>query len=182
MSDYMYNRNQLMIGPGFELSMGLYMNTWRTEGFCSPRMDITLDVKGKRRNEQFERYLEDTLDRETATYFEPALHRVAEMSGNKRRHLIHIILLRNPDEERMLYEQIILASQWDENNRRNVPQYWTDPRYRAYWYFSDIPNPARAFTETVDQDVEEEHAVMRAYTRIMNKFIDFCFETARNIA
>ena len=181
MSDYIYNRNQISLGPGIELNFEFYRNDWRENENTIPQVVIMMDVKGLKRNKKFDEVLNTYPDAQMIEYFDPNIHQAANMSGNKIRHIIPIFLLRNENDNAILREKMVLASQWHDGLKRIVDRYWDDPRYKAKYLFRCIPVPSRAFTSYMDANVEPELAMEKEYLNIMNRFLDFGFFIAREL-
>lgn len=181
MTEYIYNRNQITLGPGVELDFELYRDRWRSGADTIPQVSVTVDIKGLRRNRRFDEVLETYPDAQMIEYFDPNTHRVAEMAGNKNRHMILIFLLRNENDHANLRESMVLASQWHDGLKRTVNQYWDDPRYKAYHLFKSIPVPSRAYTIYMNTNIEPELAMEKEYLKIMDKFLDLGFFLAREL-
>lgn len=181
MTDYIYNRNQITLGPGMELNFEFYRDRWRNDEVSIPQMLITMDIKGLKRNSRFDEVLRTYPDAQMIEYFDPNTHKIAEMSGNKNRHLVTIFLLRNENDLTNLREKIVLASQWNEGLKRTVARYWDDPRYHAYHTFSNVPVPSRAYTSYIDINLEPGLAMEKEYLEIMKRFLDLGFFIAKEL-
>lgn len=181
MTDYIYNRNQITLGPGIELDFEFYRDRWRNDEVSIPQVIITMDIKGLGRNRRFDEVLETYPDAQMIGYFDPNTHRIAEMSGYKTRHIISIFLLRNENDLANLGEKTVLASQWHDELKRTVNRYWDDPRYKAYCMFGYVPTPTLVYTSYIDANIEPGLAMEKEYLRIMERFLDLGFFIAKEL-
>lgn len=179
MSDFVYNRNQISIGPGIDLSTEMYMDNWRASREFFPFMRVVFDIKGQRRNAMFDEVLNGYHDANMLSYFDPERHKVANMSGNKKRHIISIIMIKSDEDRTRLNEMAVLAGQYNTNERIS----WEDPRYKAHRFFCNIPDPFRAFTFRLDDNVNMNPLLRLSgvYFEMAMRFYELGFYLSENL-